>query len=56
MSAYDVIEALETGEPPVFVGQGLSPRGGLQINPLTLEDGEERVIADRISEVLREGR
>jgi D-glucosaminate-6-phosphate ammonia-lyase len=56
MSAFDVIEALETGDPPVFVGQGLSPQGGLQINPLTLEDGEERIIADRIIQVLREGR
>lgn len=56
MSAFDVVEALETGDPVVCVGQGLSPRGGLQINPLTLEDGEERIIAERIIEVLREGR
>ena len=29
MSAFDVIEALETGDPAVFVSQGLAPRGGL---------------------------
>jgi L-seryl-tRNA(Ser) seleniumtransferase len=56
MSAYDVIEALETGEPPIFVSQGLAPRNGLLVNPLTLEDGEERIIADRLLSVLREGR
>jgi D-glucosaminate-6-phosphate ammonia-lyase len=55
MSVYEVIEALETGDPAIFVGQGLSPQGGLQINPLTLEDGEERVVAERIVQVIREG-
>jgi L-seryl-tRNA(Ser) seleniumtransferase len=56
MSAFEVIQALETGDPVVCVGQGLSPQGGFQINPLTLEDGEERIIADRLVEVIREGK
>jgi L-seryl-tRNA(Ser) seleniumtransferase len=51
-SAYDVIEALETGDPIVCVSQGLAPRGGLLVNPLTLEDGEERIIAERLLQVL----
>ena len=55
MSAFDVIEALETGDPIVCVSQGLAPRGGLSINPVTLADGEERIVADRILEVIRAG-
>ena len=53
MSAFDVIEALETGNPAVFVSQGLAPRGGLVVNPMTLADGEERVVAERIAEIVR---
>jgi L-seryl-tRNA(Ser) seleniumtransferase len=53
MTAFDAIEALETGDPAVFVSQGLAPRGGLLINPMTLEDGEERIVAVRIKEVIR---
>jgi D-glucosaminate-6-phosphate ammonia-lyase len=53
MSAFDVIEALETGDPIVCVSQGLAPRGGLVVNPMTLADGEERIVADRIVEVVR---
>ena len=55
MSAFDVIEALETGDPIVCVSQGLAPRGGLVVNPMTLADGEERIVADRIAEVIRAG-
>ena len=55
MTAFDVIEALETGDPIVCVSQGLAPRGGLVVNPMTLADGEERIVADRIMEVLRAG-
>jgi D-glucosaminate-6-phosphate ammonia-lyase len=56
MSAYEVVEALETGDPIVCVSQGLTPRGGLLVNPLTLEDGEEKIVAERLLQVLREGR
>jgi L-seryl-tRNA(Ser) seleniumtransferase len=55
MTAFDTISALETGDPIVCVSQGLAPRGGLVINPMTLEDGEERIIADRVIEVIRSG-
>ncbi len=55
MSAFEVIEGLETGDPVVCVSQGLAPKGGLVINPMTLEDGEERIIAQRIREVLAGG-
>jgi L-seryl-tRNA(Ser) seleniumtransferase len=55
MTAFDVIEALETGDPAVFVSQGLAPRGGLLVNPMTLEDGEERIVAERIIAAVRAG-
>jgi D-glucosaminate-6-phosphate ammonia-lyase len=55
MSAFEVIEALEVGRPAVFVSQGLAPRGGLVVNPMTLEDGEERIVANRIIDVVRTG-
>ncbi|MFN8522580.1 MAG: aminotransferase class V-fold PLP-dependent enzyme [Chloroflexota bacterium] len=38
MTAYDVIQALEAGDPPVCVSQGLAAEGGLVINPTTLTD------------------
>lgn len=53
MNAFDMIEALETGDPIVCVSQGLAPHGGLVINPLTLADGEEWIVAERIIEVVR---
>ena len=56
MSAFDIIEALETGDPAIFVSQGQAPNGGLVINPMTLEDGEERIIADRLRDIIRAGR
>jgi D-glucosaminate-6-phosphate ammonia-lyase len=56
MSAFEVIEELETGDPAVFVSQGFAARGGLVINPMTLADGEERIVAQRILEVVRGGR
>ncbi|MCC6178494.1 MAG: aminotransferase class V-fold PLP-dependent enzyme [Chloroflexi bacterium] len=56
MTAYDVVNALEAGDLPICVSQGLTPRGGLVVNPSTLADGEERVVAERLLEVLRDGR
>jgi L-seryl-tRNA(Ser) seleniumtransferase len=53
MSAFEVMEALETGDPAVFVSQGQGPNGGLVVNPMTLADGEERIVAQRIAEVVR---
>jgi L-seryl-tRNA(Ser) seleniumtransferase len=55
LTAFEVIEALETGDPAIFVSQGNAPRGGLVINPMTLADGEERIVAERIAAVVRAG-
>jgi len=56
LSAFDAIEALETGDPIVCVSQGLAPKGGLLVNPMTLDDGEERIVAERLIQVIRDGR
>lgn len=55
LSAFEIVEALETGDPIVCVSQGLAPRGALVVNPMTLEDGEERIVAQRIAEIVRAG-
>ena len=51
LTAWDAMAALEAGDPAVFVSQGLADRGGLLVNPSTLADGEERIVAARISQV-----
>jgi L-seryl-tRNA(Ser) seleniumtransferase len=50
--AIRLIRALEIGEPPIFVGQGRVERGILEIDPYCLGDGEEAVVAQRITELL----
>ena len=50
--APDVVLALEAGEPRVCVGQGLLDQGVLVVNPLVLQAGEERVVAERLRAVL----
>jgi L-seryl-tRNA(Ser) seleniumtransferase len=44
-----VMEALRAGDPSIVVGQS---RSSLVINPQTLEDGEEQIVAARLREVL----
>jgi seryl-tRNA(Sec) selenium transferase len=56
LTAWDAMTALESGDPPVFVSQGLAQRGGLLVNPSTLADGEERIVAERISTVVGSAR
>jgi len=45
-----VIQALRAGDPSIAVGQS---RSSLVINPQMLEEGEERVVAARLREVLK---
>ena len=52
LTAWDAMTALESGDPPVYVSQGLAGRGGLLVNPSTLADGEERIVAARIADVV----
>ncbi len=52
LTAWVAMAALESGDPPVFVSQGLAQRGGLLVNLSTLSDGEERIVAARIAAVV----
>ena len=49
-----VTRALADGDPPIRIGRvaGTGTKGIL-ISVLTLQDGEERVVADRLSAILR---
>jgi len=44
-----VVKALRDGEPSIAVGAG---RAGIYINPQTLQEGEEEIVARRLAEVL----
>src|SRR5579884_2116859 len=47
-----VVKALRDGEPSIAVAGG---RAGIYINPQTLQEGEERIVARRLAEILGVG-
>ncbi|HUX86719.1 MAG TPA: SelA-like pyridoxal phosphate-dependent enzyme, partial [Chloroflexota bacterium] len=49
LTVDQIVQALRDGEPSIVVS---SRRGGIYLNPQTLEDGEEKIIARRLAEVL----
>lgn len=52
--AAAVVRALMQGDPPVAIGES-GVRGELHAVMVTLRDGEERIVADRLRAVLSEG-
>jgi L-seryl-tRNA(Ser) seleniumtransferase len=52
LSIAEIIEQLENGDPGIFVGGG-EARSEISIVMVTVQDGEEIVIADRLNEILR---
>jgi D-glucosaminate-6-phosphate ammonia-lyase len=54
ISREEVTRALSQGEPPIRIGRvaGTGDKGIL-ISVLTLQEGEDRVVADRLAEILR---
>jgi L-seryl-tRNA(Ser) seleniumtransferase len=52
LTAYEALNRLQEGDPPVFVNEEHAWRGRLTVNPMSLRDGDERVLADRLVEVL----
>ena len=51
LSGREVAKSLMAGDPPIAVAE--TPDGsGIWVNPQTLEPGEERVIAQRLEEIL----
>ncbi|HLH72440.1 MAG TPA: aminotransferase class V-fold PLP-dependent enzyme [Chloroflexota bacterium] len=49
LGAHEVSQALRDGEPSIVVA---TRRGAIYLNPQTLEEGEEKIIARRLAEVL----
>jgi D-glucosaminate-6-phosphate ammonia-lyase len=52
LSAYDVLNRLQDGDPSVFLNEEHAWRGTLVINPIALRDGDECIVASRLVEVL----
>jgi L-seryl-tRNA(Ser) seleniumtransferase len=51
ISRDQVVEQLMSGEPSIHVA--LAGADGLYLNPMTLADGEEQIVLDRLLEILR---
>jgi L-seryl-tRNA(Ser) seleniumtransferase len=51
LSRDQVVEQLNNGEPAIQVTQ--SGSDALYLNPMTLADGEEQIVLDRLLEILR---
>jgi D-glucosaminate-6-phosphate ammonia-lyase len=52
MSAYQVLNQLQDGEPGVFLNEERAWEDVLVINPIALREGDERIVAQRLAEVL----
>jgi L-seryl-tRNA(Ser) seleniumtransferase len=51
LSRDAVVDALEQGTPAIAVAKGGTD--GIYLNPMTLADGEEQIVLDRLLEILR---
>jgi L-seryl-tRNA(Ser) seleniumtransferase len=52
MSRDAVVDALEGGTPSIFVAKAQDD--GIYLNPMTLADGEEQIVLDRLLEILHQ--
>lgn len=51
LTKADIVNLLQTGEPSIRVG---GTGNGILINPHTLQDGEEKIIAKKIKEIVQQ--
>ena len=51
-SAVDVVNALQAGEPRIFVFEHAADRGEIRFMPEGLRDGEAEIVAQRLREIL----
>jgi len=51
LTASDVIEAEEKGDPCIMLGRWNVKEGIVQVNVETLREGEEKIIAKRLREI-----
>lgn len=52
LSRDAVVDALEQGNPSIFVAK--AGDDGIYLNPMTLADGEEQIVIDRLLEILHQ--
>ena len=52
LSRDAVVEALEQGTPSIYVSK--AGDNGIYLNPMTLTDGEEQIVLDRLLEILHQ--
>lgn len=52
MKATEVAEKLREGDPPIYIRGHYTSVGIITVNPLFLEDGEEKIVCERIKEIL----
>jgi L-seryl-tRNA(Ser) seleniumtransferase len=51
-SAYDVVNALAEGDPPILLSEGFAFRGMIGVNPMGLQENEELLIVERLKSAL----
>lgn len=51
-SAYDIVNELAEGEPPVLLSEGFAFTGTIAVNPMGLQKNEEIIIVERLMAVL----
>jgi D-glucosaminate-6-phosphate ammonia-lyase len=51
-NAYEVVNELAEGDPPILLSEGLSYQGIVGINPFGVQEHEDRIIVDRLISIL----
>ena len=51
-SQAEILESLSRSEPPVYIGSG-GYRDELWVSPVNLMEGEERIIVEKLKEILK---
>jgi uncharacterized pyridoxal phosphate-dependent enzyme len=55
IKALDVAKKLREQDPPIYIRGHYTNIGIITLNPLFLEDGEEKIVCERIKEILTNG-
>jgi len=49
LTAYELLRRLQECDPPVYLNEELAWQGAVTINPMTLRDGDEMVVAREVA-------
>lgn len=56
ITAYQLLNRLQDSDPPIYLSEEPAWRGAVAVNPMTLRDGDEALIARRVADILRSAR